>query len=154
MIYCHSLVGARDFLYVLYLGSCAKNVKIKTIDKKRSVFCIGSFSLDKCKYFFNFYLAAPWSTLGHYWKGGLSHLTLITMFLQFWPEGHQEAHYKVRSLSPAEHLWNWTENLIKIYNLLLTLKASLFSCLILLHLKLLDLNYQTVNLTKLTLVLN
>ena len=34
MIYCHSLVGARDFLYVLYLGSCAKNVTIKTIDKK------------------------------------------------------------------------------------------------------------------------
>ena len=54
--------------------------------------------------FFNIYLAAQQPTLGHYQEDSLTHPLLITAFLQFWPEGHQEPCNKVGSLSPTKHL--------------------------------------------------
>ena len=54
--------------------------------------------------FFNCYLAAPQPTLGHYQGGSLTHPMLITCILHIWPEGQQESHSEVGSLSPSEHL--------------------------------------------------
>ena len=34
--------------------------------------------------FLNCYLAAPWPNLGHCWGGSLTHLMLITVFVEFW----------------------------------------------------------------------
>ena len=56
------------------------------------------------KYFFNCYLATPWSTLDHYWGDSLMHLMLISAFLHFQPKGHLECCNEVRSLIPAEGL--------------------------------------------------
>ena len=55
-------------------------------------------------FFFNWYLAAPRSTLGHYRGGSLTHPTLITCILHIRPEGHREPRSEVGSLSPAERL--------------------------------------------------
>ena len=49
-------------------------------------------------------MAAPRPTLGHYQGGSLIHPMLITCILHIRPEGHQEPHNEVGSLSPAEHL--------------------------------------------------
>ena len=54
--------------------------------------------------FFNCYLAAPRSTLGHYGGGSLTHPMLITAFLHIWPERHRELRNEVGFLSPAERL--------------------------------------------------
>ena len=54
--------------------------------------------------FFNWYFAVPWPTLGHYWEDTLTHLMLITAFLQFWPNGHQEPHSEVGFLSFIDDL--------------------------------------------------
>ena len=51
-------------------------------------------------------LVAPWPTLGHYWGGSLYHPILITAFLRFQLEGHQEPCNKVRSLSLAKYQRN------------------------------------------------
>ena len=55
-------------------------------------------------YFFNSYLAVPQPTLGYFWGNSLTNLMLITAFVQFRPEGHQEPCSKVGFLSPAELL--------------------------------------------------
>ena len=39
-------------------------------------------------FFFNFYLAVPWLTLGHYQGDSLTQLMLINAYLQYQPEGH------------------------------------------------------------------
>ena len=44
-------------------------------------------------------MAAPWPTLGQYWGDSLTHPMLITAFSHFQPEGHQEPHNEVGSLS-------------------------------------------------------
>ena len=56
------------------------------------------------RFFFNCYFVAPQPTLGHYQGGSLTHPMLITCILHILPEGHQELHGKVGSLSLAEHL--------------------------------------------------
>ena len=59
---------------------------------------------QKQNIFFNFYLAVPRPTLGHYREDSLTHPMLITAFLHFRPEGHLEPRSEVGSLSPAERL--------------------------------------------------
>ena len=55
--------------------------------------------------FFNFYLPAPKSTLGHYRGDSLTHPMLITGFYwQFSTEDHREPRNQVGSQSPAKHL--------------------------------------------------
>ena len=54
--------------------------------------------------FFNCYLAVPWPTLGHCRGDSLTNPILITAFSTFRPEGYQEPHNEVGSLSPTEHL--------------------------------------------------
>ena len=44
---------------------------------------------------FNCNLTAPQPTLGHYRKGSLTHLMLITVILHIWPKGYQEPFVKV-----------------------------------------------------------
>ena len=53
--------------------------------------------------FLNCYLAAPWPTLDHCWGGSLTHLILITCVLHIRPEGHQEPHNEVGSLTKLHH---------------------------------------------------
>ena len=48
--------------------------------------------------FSNCYLAAPWPTLGHFRGASLTHPILITAFLHFRPEGHQEPRNPVEQL--------------------------------------------------------
>ena len=55
-------------------------------------------------YFFNYYLAAPRPTSGHYRGDSLTHPMLITAFVHVRPEGHREPRSEVGSLSPAERL--------------------------------------------------
>ena len=50
-------------------------------------------------YSFNYHLAVPRLTLGHYGGDSLTHLMLITVFLQFQPEGHWEPRNKGGPLS-------------------------------------------------------
>ena len=45
MMYNHELVGASDFLYVLYLGSCAKMLKLKRLIKNYPMYFLGAFPL-------------------------------------------------------------------------------------------------------------
>ena len=62
-------------------------------------------NLDKpifALFFFNWYLAPPWPTSGHYWGGILTHLMLITVFYIFEPNGHQKPCSKVGTLCLAE----------------------------------------------------
>ena len=54
--------------------------------------------------FFNYYLAAPRPTSGHYRGDSLTHPMLITAFVHVRPEGHREPRSEVGSLSPAERL--------------------------------------------------
>ena len=56
------------------------------------------------KDFLNSYLAAPWSTLGHYRGGSLTHPILATCVLHIRPEGYWELHSHVGSLGPVERL--------------------------------------------------
>ena len=55
-------------------------------------------------FFFNYYLAAPRPTSGHYRGDSLTHPMLITAFVHVQPEGHREPRSEVGSLSPAERL--------------------------------------------------
>ena len=55
-------------------------------------------------YFFNCYLTAPRSTLGHFFGENLTHPMLITAFLHFRAEGHREPRNEFGSLSQAELL--------------------------------------------------
>ena len=48
--------------------------------------------------FINFYLAVPWPTLGHSREDSLTNSILITVFVQFRPEGHWEPRNEVGSL--------------------------------------------------------
>ena len=57
-----------------------------------------------CIFYFNWYLAAPRPTLGHYRRDSLTRPMLITAFLHFQPEGQWEPRDEVGSLSPAERL--------------------------------------------------
>ena len=54
------------------------------------------------KGFFNCYLAVPQPTLSNYLGDSLSHLILITTFLQFWPKAHVKTCNKVKSVSTAK----------------------------------------------------
>ena len=63
-----------------------------------------SVTSDEFFFFFNCYLAAQRTTLGHYQGGCFTHPMLITAFLPIRPEGHREPRNEVGSLSPAEHL--------------------------------------------------
>ena len=54
--------------------------------------------------FFNWYLATPRPTLGHYQGGSPFHSMLVTAFLQFRPEGYWEPRNEVGSLSLAMFL--------------------------------------------------
>ena len=54
--------------------------------------------------FFNYYLAAPRPTSGHYLGDSLTNPMLIAAFLHVRPEGHREPRSEVGSLSPAERL--------------------------------------------------
>ena len=58
----------------------------------------------KSFFFFNYYLAAPRPTSGHYRGDSLTHPMLITAFVHVRPEGHREPRSEVGSLSPAERL--------------------------------------------------
>ena len=64
------------------------------------------FHISRCVNFnfFNFYLAAPQPTLGHYRRGSLTNPVLIIVLERFQSEGYREPHNKVGSLSPAGHL--------------------------------------------------
>ena len=53
--------------------------------------------------FFNCYLTSPQPTLGHSQGGILTNPMLITTFVEFWSEEHQEPQSEVGS-SPSEHL--------------------------------------------------
>ena len=55
-------------------------------------------------FFFNYYLAAPRPTSGHYRGDSLTHPMLITAFVHVRPEGHREPRSEVGSLSLAERL--------------------------------------------------
>ena len=57
---------------------------------------------SKMGYFLNSYLAAPRPTLGHYREDSFTNPTLITAFLQLWPEGHREPRSEVGSLSHGQ----------------------------------------------------
>ena len=54
--------------------------------------------------FFNYYLAAPRPTLGHYLGGSLTYPMLIPCVLHIRPGGHLEPRTEVVSLSLAERL--------------------------------------------------
>ena len=55
-------------------------------------------------YFFYCYLAAPRPTLGHFRRESLTNLMLITVFVQFRPEGHREPSNEVGSLNLVKRL--------------------------------------------------
>ena len=55
-------------------------------------------------FFYNQYLAIPWSTLGHSQGGSLPNLMLIIVIVQFQPKGHQEPFNEVGSQSLVELL--------------------------------------------------
>ena len=59
---------------------------------------------SKFFFFFNYYLAAPRPTSGHYRGDSLTHPMLITAFVHVRPGGHREPHSEVGSLGPAERL--------------------------------------------------
>ena len=54
--------------------------------------------------FFNYYWAASWSTMGHYWGDSLTKPILSIAFWQFLPGRHREPCNEVWSLGLAECL--------------------------------------------------
>ena len=60
--------------------------------------------LKKSSFLTSIFAAAPRATLGQYWGDSLTHLMLVTVFLQIWGKGHQEACNEVGSLSQTKHL--------------------------------------------------
>ena len=52
-------------------------------------------------FYFNCYLAAPQSIIGHYWGDSLTHPILVTAFSHFWPKGHREPRNEVESINSA-----------------------------------------------------
>ena len=65
------------------------------------------------KIFFYCYLAAPLS----FSRDSLTNPMLITVFVQFWPEGHREPSNEVGSLSPVERLVGFEPEIFRLQHL-------------------------------------
>ena len=71
---------------------CRSSVSIVNSEHSSHVFLVFLLLTGYCRkkplvpeeFFFNFYLATQWPTLGHYLGDSLTHLMLINIFLRFW----------------------------------------------------------------------
>ena len=71
---------------------CRSSVSIVNSEHSSHVFLVFLLLTGYCRkkplvpeeFFFNFYLATQWPTLGHYLGDSLTHLMLINVFLRFW----------------------------------------------------------------------